>query len=158
MTRVAVYSGSFDPITNGHMDILERGSHLFDKIYVCISSSREKKYLFDLPERQQLCSDALKSFSNIEVVSHSGLLVEFVKKVKAKYILRGLRSNQDFEYEKAMAVMNHKLYSDVETVLLMAGSEWSSLSSSLIKEVASHGGDISSFVPKAVFQALQKKF
>ena len=158
MKRLAIYPGSFDPVTNGHLDILERGLTLFDKIIVAILQNPGKKSLFSIKERMDMLSQSLQQFENIEIDSFSGLLVDYAHKRKAHAILRGMRAVSDFEYEFQMALMNRRLDRDIQTVFLMTGLRWIFTSSSIIKEAAQFGGDISGMVPKTVQQRLREKF
>ena len=155
MERTAIYPGSFDPVTNGHLDIIKRGLKLFDKIIVTILENPEKKALFTVPERIELLEESLKNIGNIEITSDGGLLVDFVVKRNAQAILRGMRAVSDFEYEFQMALMNRKLNRDIQTVFLMTGLRWIFTSSSIIKEAAQFGGDIKSMVPHVVYEKLQ---
>lgn len=157
MNKVAIYPGSFDPITSGHVDILERFSSLFSKIYVVVGNSSKKSYLFDLEERKKLAQTAISHLKHIEVVSHDGLTVEIANQLEANFILRGIRSGSDFEYEKNMANMNQRLAPNIETVLVYSRAELGMISSSLIKEVASLGGSLKGLVPINVEEALIKK-
>lgn len=159
MKRIAIYPGSFDPITNGHMDIVERGLKLFDKIIVAILLNPGKTPLFTLDERIEMLSASLKKFSDrIEFDSFNGLLVDYAMSRGAQGILRGLRATSDFEYEFQMALMNRKLNRKVETVFLMTGFRWIFTSSSIIKQAAQFGGDISDMVPALAQKRLQDKF
>jgi pantetheine-phosphate adenylyltransferase len=153
----ALYPGSFDPITNGHIDIATRASRIFDKIVVGIFASPEKRLMFSTEERVDLARRALAHLSNVEVKSYNGITVEFAKQVKAQVMVRGLRAVGDFEWEFEMAMMNRMLSPDLELVCFMASQEYQFLSASLIKEVASLGGDINSLVPLHVAEALRKK-
>lgn len=156
---VAIYPGSFDPITNGHVDIMRRGSKLFDKLYIVLSKNVSKNHLFTLEERTQFIERAVADLANVEVIiSESKLTVDFAKAVGATVILRGLRAATDFEYEFSMAMMNAKLDADIETVFLTADNGHMYLSSSMIKEVAKFSGDVEGFVPKCVADALKAKF
>ncbi|MEP0815236.1 MAG: pantetheine-phosphate adenylyltransferase [bacterium] len=155
---VAVYPGSFDPFTNGHLDILNRAANLFEKVIVAASSGGRKSLTFSLEERLGFIEHAAAKFSNVQAASFSGLLVEFASRMGAKVIIRGLREISDFEYEYQMAVMNSKLAPEVETVFLSTCSDYYFVSSSLIKEVAALGGDVSGLVPPDVLTALQRKF
>jgi pantetheine-phosphate adenylyltransferase len=155
MERTAIYPGSFDPVTNGHLDIIKRGLTLFDKIIVTILENPDKKALFTVPERIELLEESLKDIEHIEITSDGGLLVDFVVKRKAQAILRGMRAVSDFEYEFQMALMNRKLNRDIQTVFLMTGLRWIFTSSSIIKEAAQFGGDIESMVPPVVFEKLK---
>jgi len=157
--RIAIYPGSFDPITNGHVDIIKRGSKLFDKLYIVLSHNITKQSLFSLEERMVLTRQALDSLPNVEVIaSENKLTVDFAKSVDASVILRGLRAATDFEYEFTMAMTNAKLNSEVETVFLTADNNHMYLSSSTVKEIAKFSGDVSNFVPRCVADALKAKF
>ncbi len=155
MQRTAIYPGSFDPVTNGHLDIIKRGLTLFDKIIVTILENPEKNAFFTVPERIELLEASLKNIGNIEITSDGGLLVDFAVKHKAQAILRGMRAVSDFEYEFQMALMNRKLNRDIQTVFLMTGLRWIFTSSSIIKEAAQFGGNIKSMVPPVVFEKLK---
>jgi pantetheine-phosphate adenylyltransferase len=154
---IALYPGSFDPITNGHIDIASRASKLFDKTIIGIFSTPEKKLTFSLPERVEMAKKATTHLKGVEVIPYSNITVEFAKEVKAQVLVRGLRAIGDFEWEFEMAMMNQMLSPGLETVCFMASQEYQFLSASLIKEVASLGGDISSLVPPHVAAALKKK-
>ena len=153
----AIYPGSFDPITNGHIDIATRAARLFDKIIIAIFETPSKGLTFSIEERVDLARRAVANLSNIEVQSYSGLTVDFAKQVKAMVMVRGLRMSADFEREFEMAMMNKKLYPELELVCFMTSQEYQFLSSSLMKEAASLGGNINGFVPKNVAEALRKK-
>jgi pantetheine-phosphate adenylyltransferase len=148
--RTAIYAGSFDPVTNGHQDLMIRASRMFDKLIVAVATSSQKGYMFSLEERIRLVADAASAIDNATVVSFDGLLAQFVQKQKAVAIIRGLRAVSDFEYEFQLALMNRQLVQEAETVFLMPSLKYVYLSSSIVKEVALNGGDISSLVPKAV--------
>jgi len=154
--KIGVYPGSFDPITNGHLDIINRAAKLFDKVYVAVIRNPEKKPAFNINERLEMAKAVLKGRSNVEVGSFDGLLIDYVKKVKAHAIIRGLRAVSDFDYEFQMALTNRKMDPDIETVFLMTDYKYSYLSSSFVKQIARLGGDVSSFVPKAVEDKLKK--
>ena len=158
MPRVAIYPGSFDPVTNGHIDIVDRGLKLFDKIIVSILHNPKKEYLFPLEERLEMLKDCMKKFKGVEIDSFDGLLVEYAASRKAHAILRGLRAMSDFEYEFQMALMNRRLNRNVQTVFLMTGLRWIYTSSSIIKEAIQFGGNIDGMVPKLVQKKLEKKF
>jgi pantetheine-phosphate adenylyltransferase len=158
MERTAIYPGSFDPVTNGHKDIIERGLTLFDKIIVTILENPAKKSLFTISERIALLEESLKDMGNIEIASYGGLLVDYAVKRDAQAILRGMRAVSDFEYEFQMALMNRKLNRDVQTVFLMTGLRWIFTSSSIIKEAVQFGGDIESMVPPVVYEKLKEKY
>ena len=156
--KTIVYPGTFDPITNGHIDLIERASRLFDKVIVGIASSKRKGPLFDVDERIKLASDALDHVPNIEVLGFDYLLVNFVKDCKADAIMRGLRAVSDFEYEFQLANMNRALSPELESVFLTPAERFSYISSSLVREISSLDGDVSKFVPANVVEALSKKF
>ncbi|MCL2559981.1 MAG: pantetheine-phosphate adenylyltransferase [Turicibacter sp.] len=157
--RIAVYPGSFDPITNGHLDIIKRGAKLFDKLYIALSENVSKQSLFTLEERMDLTREATADLKNVEVVvaSHQ-LTVDFATAIQASVILRGLRAATDFEYEFTMAMTNSKLNAEIETVFLTADNEHMYLSSSMIKEIAKFSGDVTNFVPPCVATAIGAKF
>ena len=158
MERVAIYPGSFDPVTNGHLDILERGLKLFDKIILAILTNPKKIFLFSLAERIEMLEESLKEFSNVEIDTFDGLTVDFAAKRKAQGILRGLRAMSDFEYEFQLALMNRRLNRDVQTVFLMTGLRWIYTSSSIIKEAAQFGGNIEGMVPPLVEEKIKQKY
>jgi pantetheine-phosphate adenylyltransferase len=158
MTKTAIYPGSFDPITNGHIDIVKRGLTIFDKIIVTILHNKSKETLFSTEERIEMITVSLKDFSNIEVDSFDGLLVDYAEKRNAQAILRGMRAVSDFEYEFQLALMNRRLNRKIQTVFLMTGLRWIFTSSSIIKEAASFKGDIDDMVPTIVKNKLEKKF
>ena len=156
--NIAIYPGSFDPITNGHLDIATRAAKIFDKVIIGVYKNPNKPILFNTEERVELIRQAIADLPNVEVKSFSGLTVDLAKKVKAKAMVRGLRMSADFEREFDMAMMNKRMYPELETVCLMARLEYQFLSSSLLKEAASLGGAIDDLVPKHVALALRKKF
>ena len=158
MERIAIYPGSFDPVTNGHLDIIIRGLKLFDRIIVTILENPSKSLLFTMTERMDLLAESLKGLNNVEIASYNGLLVDYAKMRGATAILRGMRAVSDFEYEFQMALMNRKLEREVQTVFLMTGLRWIFTSSSIIKEAAKFGGDIESMVPKVVKKKLEEKY
>jgi pantetheine-phosphate adenylyltransferase len=158
MPKVAIYPGSFDPVTNGHIDIIERGLKLFDKVIITILDNPKKEYLFSLEERLEMLSDCTKNYKNVEIDSYDGLLVDYADRRKAHAILRGLRAMSDFEYEFQMALMNRRLNRDVQTVFLMTGFRWIYTSSSIIKEAVQFGGNIEGMVPPLVKKKLKEKF
>ncbi|MFC1516030.1 pantetheine-phosphate adenylyltransferase [Thermodesulfobacteriota bacterium] len=158
MERIAIYPGTFDPVTNGHVDIAQRGLTLFDKIIVAILNNPIKKTLFTVEERVEMMEESFKDLRNIEVDTFDGLLVEYAAKRKSHAVLRGMRAVSDFEYEFQLALMNRRLNREVQTVFLMTGLRWIFTSSSIIKEAASFGGDIEGMVPAIVSQKLREKF
>ena len=157
MTKIAVYPGSFDPITNGHIDLIKRASKIFKKVVVAVAEDSSKESLFTLKERVELIKKATAKLKGIEVDSFKGLAIKYVKKKGSYVIIRGLRMISDFEYEFQMALTNRRLSQDVETIFLMPSEAYSYLSSKLIKETAFLGADVSCFVPKFVQSALKKK-
>ena len=156
--KVAVYPGSFDPITYGHMDILQRGLRLFDTVICAIATNIEKKALFTIPERMELIRESINNDKSVIVDSFDGLLVQYVKRVNARFVIRGLRAMSDFEYEFQMASMNRNLNCDMDTIFMMTSKDYFFVSSRTIKEVASFGGVVKGFVPPAVERALNEKF
>ena len=154
---VALYPGSFDPVTNGHIDIARRAASLFERLIIAVYDGPPKNLLFDTKERTDLFAKAVTDIPNIEVVSYQGLTVHFAKDIGAKVLVRGLRASSDFEFEFELAMMNRHLTPDIEVVCLMTRLDYVFLSSSLLKEAVSLGGDISNLVPKHVEQALQGK-
>src|SRR3954462_13318342 len=155
--RRAIYPGSFDPVTNGHLDVIARARKLFDEVVVAVAHNVEKEPLFSLQERLGLLRDALGKEPGVRVGQFEGLLVDFAVKEEACAVIRGLRAVSDFEFEFQMALMNRKLEGTVETIFLMPKEEYTYLSSRLVKEIARLGGNVSSFVPAAVAEALAKK-
>ncbi len=154
---LVIYPGSFDPVTNGHLDIIDRCSKKFDRLIVAILENNSKKGMFSIKEREELLKEVLKDYDNIEVTTFSGLLVDYVKEREIDIIIRGLRAVSDYEYEMQMALTNKSLYEDIETVFLISSTQYSFLSSSIVKEVAMFSGDISSLVPDVVNSAIQEK-
>jgi pantetheine-phosphate adenylyltransferase len=155
--RTVVYPGSFDPLTNGHLDVVQRAAKLFDRVIVAVAQNDSKSPLFTLRERQQLASQCVKSLTNVEVDAFDGLLVEYVERRSAQAIIRGLRAVSDFEFEFQLALMNRKLNERVETIFMMPKDTYTFLSSRIVKEIARLGGDVSSFVPPQVQAALTAK-
>jgi len=155
---IAIYPGSFDPITNGHLDIATRAARIFEKLIIGVFETPNKPILFSIQERVELIRQAVAHLPNVEVESFGGLTVDFARKVKAQAMVRGLRMSADFEREFDMAMMTKKLYPGLEFVCLMSRMEYQFLSSSLLKEAASLGGDINGLVPKHVAEALRQKF
>lgn len=157
MLKKIVYPGSFDPITFGHIDIIERLTQRFDQVIVLISSSTQKKYVFNLNERKSLVQKIFENEKKIVVDSWDGLLVEYLRKNEVRSIAKGLRNSRDFDYEITMDHTNKVLYPDIETFYLISKSEYSFISSTLVKEIASLGGDLSKFVPDVILQELKKQ-
>jgi pantetheine-phosphate adenylyltransferase len=157
MKRV-VYPGSFDPITNGHLDIIRRARQLFDLVIIGVAEREEKRPLFSLKERVDLVKEVVKDWDNVEVYPFSSLLVDFVREKKAIAIIRGIRAVADFDYEFQMALTNRKIAPEIETIFLLPSQEFIFLSASLVKEIAKMGGCVKNFVPQAVAEALRKKF
>lgn len=156
--RVAVYPGSFDPITNGHLDLIERALDIFDKLIVAVAENPEKHPLFSIEERIELVKESTEKYDRVVVDRIYGLTVDYVKNQGASIIVRGLRAISDFEFELQMALMNRKLNSDIETVFLMPSIQYSYIKSSLVKQVARFGGCLEGLVPKPVIRELRKKF
>lgn len=154
---IAVYPGSFDPITNGHLDIIKRASKIFSKVIVAVLINRDKKGFFSIEERKELIEEAIRGLDNVEVVSFNGLLVDFMKEKEARIIIKGLRNSTDFEYEHQMALMNKKLNENVETLHMSTNPEYSYISSSAIRQIVSFGGEIKEFVPVNVEVAIKNK-
>jgi pantetheine-phosphate adenylyltransferase len=154
---VAVYPGSFDPITNGHLDVIGRGAKIFDRLIVAVADNPAKQALFTKDERVEMIREVTKGFRNVEVDSFDGLVVDYVRRRKAHVILRGIRTISDFEYEYQMALTNRTFAPDIETTFLLTHEEYSFMSSRLIKEAASLGGDVSAFLPKEVEKRLRAK-
>jgi len=158
MEKIAIYPGSFDPITNGHIDIAERGLKLFDKIIVAILHNPVKDFLFTVEERVEMLESSFKDYPDITVETFDGLLVDYAARRKSIVILRGMRAVSDFEYEFQLALMNRRLKREIQTVFLMTGLRWIFTSSSIIKEAARFGGDITGMVPPVVNRKLKEKF
>jgi pantetheine-phosphate adenylyltransferase len=156
--RIAVYPGSFDPITNGHLDIIRRSSRVFDKVIVAVVKNHSKKPLFSVEERMNFIKRSISDLTNIEVDHFNGLLVNFVTDKGAQVIIKGLRAMSDFEYEFQMALLNRKLQPDVETMFLMTDYKYSYLSSSMVKEIAGLGGSIQDLVPEEILQDILDKY
>lgn len=156
--RVAIYPGSFDPLTNGHMDIIERARHLFDKVIVTILHNPNKKALFSVEERVEMIRQSLPRDEVLKVDAFDGLLVDYARQQNAVAIIRGMRAISDFENEFQMALMNRRLNRNVQTIFLMTGLRWIFTSSSIIKEVAAFGGDISGMAPGPVKKKMKEKF
>ena len=157
MKPVAVYPGTFDPVTNGHLDLVERGRRHFDRMIISILRHDDKQPVFSVPERIALLEDAVSAWDDVEVDSFDGLLVDYAKRMGASVILRGMRALSDFEYELQMAMMNRRLAPEVETVFLMPSEAYSYVSSRLVREVARLGGDVQGLVPDRVAEALARR-
>jgi pantetheine-phosphate adenylyltransferase len=155
--RTAVYPGSFDPFTNGHLDVVQRASKIFDRVIVAVAENEGKSPLFTMQERTNLVGEATKNLANVEVDAFSGLLVNYVEQRRAEVIIRGLRAVSDFEFEFQLALMNRNLNERVETIFMMPKDTYTFLSSRIIKEIARLGGDITPFVPPGVKKALLEK-
>ena len=153
----AIYPGSFDPVTNGHLDVIRRASGLVDELIVGVLNNKAKTPLFSVEERVKMLKEVTKELPGVKIVPFEGLLIDFEKEMSAKMVVRGLRAVTDFEYELQMAQTNHKLAEDIETVFLTTSLEYSYLSSTIVKEVAAFGGDISQFVPEHVEERIKSK-
>jgi pantetheine-phosphate adenylyltransferase len=155
--RIAIYPGSFDPLTNGHLDVIQRAARLFDQVVVAVANSESKNPLFSLGERRQIVAEAIRHLTNVEADTFDGLLVDYVDQRAGQAIIRGLRAVSDFEFEFQLALMNRKLNERVETIFMMPKDTYTFLSSRIVKEIARLGGDVSEFVPPHVKEALTKK-
>lgn len=155
---IAVYPGSFDPITYGHLDIIQRGSRVFDRLIVAVLHNSSKKPLFTLEERMRLIREVTRDIPNVEVDCFEGLLVDYIRSIKADVILRGLRAISDFEYELQIASINREMNNEAETLFMMTNNKYSFLSSSIVKEFAQYGADVGELVPGVVKKALMIKF
>jgi pantetheine-phosphate adenylyltransferase len=158
LKKIAVYPGTFDPITNGHLDLINRGAVIFDEMIVAVAKKPKNPLLFSIEERIHMIKKTIKKNSTVKVESFDGLLVDYVKKKKACVIIRGLRAVSDFEFELSMALMNRKLNPDVETFFMMTSALYSYLSSGIVKEIASLNGSVKDFVPSIVEKMLKEKF
>ena len=154
--KIAVYPGSFDPVTNGHVDIVERASKIFDLVYVAIIANPEKDAYFDIKEREEMLKSAIRHIRKAKVESFDGLLVDYAERKKAHAIVRGLRAVSDFDYEFQMALTNLRMCPKIETIFIMTDYKYSYLSSSLVKQIAFRGGNIKGLVPRAVLQKLKR--
>ena len=154
LMRIAVYPGSFDPLTNGHLDILQRGKRLFDRVLVAVLENEGKAPLFTTAERMELIATSTAGIPGVEVHSFSGLLVDFMRRVNAKVVVRGIRAVSDYEYELQMALMNRELHPEIETIFLLPAVEYTYVSSRLVKEVFRLGGDVARLVPPPVLASL----
>ena len=158
MSRVAVYPGTFDPITNGHSDLVNRAVRMFDQVILAVAHNPDKSPLFSIEERVELARLVLGDMPNVEVREFSGLLIDFARECQASVVIRGLRAVSDFEYEFQLASMNRRLDKNIETVFLTPAENYTFVSASLVKEIARYGGDVSQFVHPEVYQALKRKF
>jgi pantetheine-phosphate adenylyltransferase len=156
-TSIAIYPGSFDPVTNGHLDLIERGEKMFDLLIVAVLRNTEKQPLFSVPERVEMLREVTKKWSGVEVDVFDGLLVDYARKRRAGVILRGIRAVSDYEFELQMALMNRKLEPRLETVFMLPGEAYSYLSSRLVREIAQHGGPLDGLVPPEVERRLRVK-
>jgi pantetheine-phosphate adenylyltransferase len=155
--RTVIYPGSFDPLTNGHLDVIQRAARLFDRVIVAVARSESKHPLFTLDERLEMVARAIKTLPHVEADAFDGLLIEYVKRRSAQAVIRGLRAVSDFEFEFQLALMNRKLDESIETIFMMPKDTYTFLSSRIVKEIASLGGDVSAFVPAHVRRALSGK-
>jgi pantetheine-phosphate adenylyltransferase len=157
MSITAVYPGTFDPITAGHYDLIERAARFYDRLVIAVADNRNKNSLFTIDERVQLAKTVTGSLANVEVIGFKGLLVDFVNEIEGNVLLRGLRAVSDFEYEFQLASMNRKLAPEVETMFMTPAEQYAFISSSLVREISALGGDVSEFVHPAVSKALEEK-
>src|ERR1700756_893677 len=157
-TSIAIYPGSFDPVTNGHLDLIERGEKMFDLLIVSVLQNAEKNPLFSVKERVEMLREVTKQWSGVEIDVFEGLLIDYARRRGAGVVLRGIRAVSDYEYELQMALMNRKLEPRLETVFMLPGEPYSYLSSKLVREIAQHGGPMSGLVPAAVEHRLRAKF
>lgn len=158
MKKVAVFPGSFDPITIGHEDIVKRAAQIFDEIIVAIGVNTQKKYLFDLDTRISWIEKVFEPYSNVTVKSYTGLTINFCKEIDAKYIIRGIRSSADFEYEKTIAQLNQMMQPEIETFLILSSPALSAISSTIVREIIIGKGDISKFIPNQIAKDVESKF
>ncbi len=156
--RIGIYPGSFDPLTKGHLDVIERSIGLCDRLIVAVAKNSAKKALFSVEERIEIINNCCKNIGNVEVATFEGLLVDYCKKEGVSFIVRGLRSTTDFEYEYSIATANRNLAPEIETVFIMTKGEYFFISSNIVKEIASYQGDITTLVPHFVVKKLQKKY
>lgn len=156
--RTVIYPGSFDPLTNGHLDVIQRATKLFDRVVVAVARSESKHPLFSLEEREEMVRHAVRHWPHVETDVFEGLLIEYVERRSAQAVIRGLRAVSDFEFEFQLALMNRKLNESIETIFMMPKDTYTFLSSRIVKEIASLGGDVSTFVPAHVRTALAGKF
>lgn len=153
--KIAVFPGSFDPITVGHVNIVKRAAPLFDKIIVAIGNNTSKKYYFDFEQRKQWIEQIFEDYDNVETTAYQGLTVNFTKKVGAKYLLRGIRNAADFDYEKTIAQLNKSMDPELETICVISDPELSHISSTIVREILINGGDVSKFVPKMIVESMK---
>ena len=156
--KIAVYPGTFDPITNGHLDIIKRAKNIIDELIVAVAAETNKETLFDVRERTEMIRESINGIKNIKVLPFSGLLINFMKENNASIIIRGMRAISDFEHESQLALMNKKLAPEIETIFMVTGSRYSYLNSSIVKEIASLEGCVKQLVPEIVEDKLRKKF
>lgn len=157
MVRRILYPGTFDPVTHGHLDLIRRAARLFDRVIIAVAENPTKKALFDLSERVALLKECTREFSNVDVIGFSGLLVDLAHQQQTNILLRGVRGVNDFDYEQQLANVNRRLSPQLETLLLTPTEQWACISSTIVREVSLHGGDVSTFVPAPVLMALQQK-
>ena len=150
MEKIAVFPGSFDPITKGHESVLKRALPLFDKLYIAVGMNADKKVFFPIEKRMEWISFVFKDYPVVEVIKYQGLTGDLCKKLNAKYILRGLRTSADFEFERSIGQINRKLYPGIETVFILTAPEYTSLNSSIVRDILRHGGDANQFVPEGI--------
>lgn len=153
--KKALYPGTFDPLTNGHLDVIRRASRLFDRVVVAVAASGGKETLFDLAERLEMLSDVIEEFDNVEAVPFEGMLIQEFERLDVDVVIRGVRLYQDFEYEYTMALMNRRLLPSFDVIFLMPSEEVLSISSSLVKDIHQHGGDVSALVPPKVLERMR---
>lgn len=156
--RRAIYPGSFDPVTNGHLDVIQRAARLFDEVIVAVAHNEQKSGLFSMAERMNLLTEVTTELENVRITRFNGLLVNFAKDLGVNAVIRGLRAISDFEFEFQMALMNRKLEPSIETIFLMPREEYTAISSRIVKEIAKLGGNVEAFVPPLVARALREKF
>lgn len=156
--KSAIYPGTFDPITNGHIDIIKRAMTLFDRVIVTLALNSDKVPLFSIDERMSMIEESVEGFEGVEICRFDGLVVDFARSIDVRTVIRGLRAVSDFEYEFQISLMNRKQWNDIDTVFLMPDEKYTYLSSSIVKEVAKHGGNVDCFVPSCVLESLNRLF
>ena len=156
MEKIALFPGSFDPITNAHMDILQRSLPLFDKVYVGVGLNSTKQSFFSPETRLKMLQQVFQNIPKIEVVTYEGLTVEFCKNINAQYMIRGIRSTADFEYEKAISQMNHAMHPEIESIFILSKPGYSAISSTIVRDIIRNGGDVSKFVPKEILSLVTR--